>query len=94
MVEYATYSQTVEYLLISITDEDKFEDMVSRGFSEVWKDPTLAIRLQEHLGNVHEAYKFTLTEMRSVIEELATLLDIERKGLVCDLSQSAVSMLI
>ncbi|KAF1354686.1 hypothetical protein BDV97DRAFT_395111 [Delphinella strobiligena] len=82
MVEYATYSQTVEYLLISITDEDKFEDMVSRGFSEVWKDPTLAIRLQEHLGNVHEAYKFTLTEMRSVIEELATLLDIERKGLL------------
>lgn len=83
MVEYATYNQTVEYLLISITDDEQLEEMVSQGVSEIWKHPALATRLQDRLGSVYEAYRITLMDMRSVIEELATMLDIERKGPVC-----------
>lgn len=80
MVQYALYSQTVEYLLTPIMDEDELESMISQGFGEVWKDADLAEKLEEHLGSVYEAYKFTLMDIQDVIEELATMLDIERTG--------------
>lgn len=94
MVEYASYSQTVEYLLISITDKDKLEEMINQGISGIWKEPALAVRLRERLGSVHEAYKATLMDIHSVIEELATMLDIDRTGPVCDFARAIISMLM
>ncbi|KAL1303415.1 hypothetical protein AAFC00_006806 [Neodothiora populina] len=80
IVEYALYNQTIEYLLTPIVDDDKLDAMISQGFSDIWKEPALAGKLQKRLGSLHEAYEIVLDDLRSVIEELATMLDIERKG--------------
>jgi len=81
-VQYALYTQTIEYLLTPIVDEDQLEIMLTQDFGELWKQPEVAGRLEDHLGNVHEAYQYTLMDMQETIEELVAMLDIERKGQV------------
>lgn len=82
-VQYALYSQTIEYLLTPIIDEDQLESMFTQDFGQLWKEPDIAEKLEEHLGSVHEAYRYTLMDMQETIEELVAMLDIERRGHVC-----------
>ncbi|GAB7349706.1 hypothetical protein MBLNU459_g0447t1 [Dothideomycetes sp. NU459] len=79
-VQYALYSQTIEYLLTPIVEEDQLESMFAQDFGELWKQPDIAGRLEDHLGSVHEAYHYTLMDIQEVIEELVAMLDIERQG--------------
>lgn len=83
LVQYTTYSQTLRYLLTDLTDRDKLDDMITRGYGEIWKDQELTTRLQQQLGTVYESVRIVLNQLSDVMEQLAKILDIERQGQVC-----------
>lgn len=83
LVQYTTYSQTLEYLLTDLTDEEKLSDMIARGYGELWKDPELTTKLQQRLGTAFESVRIVLVQLSDVMEQLARVLDIERQGQVC-----------
>ncbi|THY25928.1 hypothetical protein D6D01_04737 [Aureobasidium pullulans] len=79
LTQYAAFSQTLEYLLADFIDEAELDDMIVHGYSELWKNPDLTTKLKSRLGTVYEPFRQALTEMRHDMEQLATVLDIERK---------------
>lgn len=82
LIQYTTYIQTLEYLLTDFVDKDELENMVTKGYCDLWKDYHLSVKLEQQLGKAYESFCFLLTELRTDMEALASVLDIERQGQV------------
>lgn len=79
LVQYATLSQTLEYLLTELTDKDELDGMITRGYGRLWEDSDMSDKLQQQLGTAYESFCIVLAQIFDDMEQLATVLDIERK---------------
>ncbi|THZ56709.1 hypothetical protein D6C86_07676 [Aureobasidium pullulans] len=79
LVQYATLSQTLEYLLTELTDKDELDGMITRGYGKLWEDSDMSDKLQQQLGTAYESFCIVLAQIFDDMEQLATVLDIERK---------------
>ncbi|THZ99657.1 hypothetical protein D6C82_05022 [Aureobasidium pullulans] len=80
LTQYAVFSQTLDYLLTELTDQDELDDMVTRGYGDLWKDSQLNTKLQRQLGTAYESFRIVLVQISNDMEQLATILDIQRQG--------------
>ncbi|KAL2029015.1 hypothetical protein VTO58DRAFT_110045 [Aureobasidium pullulans] len=73
------FSQTLEYLLTELTDKDELDGMITRGYGKLWEDSDMSDKLQQQLGTAYESFCIVLAQIFDDMEQLATVLDIERK---------------
>lgn len=81
--QHVHYEQTLRLLLAPITTEFDLAEMIADPNGELWKEESMAEKLQEKLAESYQAYQGTIQDIERIMKKIASKLDLERASNVC-----------
>ncbi|KAF2490358.1 hypothetical protein BU16DRAFT_566384 [Lophium mytilinum] len=76
--QHVHYEQTLRLLLAPITTEFDLAEMIADPNGELWKEESMAEKLQEKLAESYQAYQGTIQDIERIMKKIASKLDLER----------------
>ena len=81
--QQTSYELTTRVLLLPITTDAEFEEMMSDSRSKLWKSGSMGSQeLVRKLGPAYKAYLYTMTEMEEIMKCIAENLDIDKAATI------------
>ncbi|KAF2142808.1 uncharacterized protein K452DRAFT_307725 [Aplosporella prunicola CBS 121167] len=92
--QHVQYELTLRLLLTPITTEYELAEMITDPSGDLWKDPEMAIKLEEKLGEAYQAYQGTMTDIDAIMKKIASKLDLNRDPTVLKIKRNDLEAML